>query len=385
MSAQIIELHPIASAADSAFTVERIDAGGLAAIVEPWRDLAGRALERNVFYEPDFMLPAARYLAGGRATFVLVWQNASERRRLAGFFPLAMPRLTWRGTLIRGWRHPYMVDGAPLLDQATAPKILDAFMTWADRQKSAGILFPALALDEPFAATLAAKARRDRRLLHVFDPHERAVLRHGAHPDHPPKRAREWRRLRARLAEQGELETRSFRDPKGVREAFELFLALEKGGWKGRGGSGMMQSPSVAAFAREAMRGLAASDKCRIDVMVLADTPIAAAIVLESGGKAFYWKTAYDEAYARFSPGVQITLDLTRLQLADATKTETDSCAVPGHPMIDPIWPERLRIGDMFVGTGPAREAATHVALSSEDWRRRLRTLAKQGLKRLRR
>src|SRR3546814_13925702 len=54
----------------------------------------------------------------------------------------------------------------------------------------------------------------------------------------------------------------------------------------------------------------------------------------------FSFKTAFDEDYARFSPGVllqQANLDL----LDDPRIAWVDRCAAPGHPMIDSVWRER--------------------------------------------
>jgi len=52
-----------AAAADryaaDALTVEWRAFGALESIVDEWRELAARALEANVFYEPDFALAAA--------------------------------------------------------------------------------------------------------------------------------------------------------------------------------------------------------------------------------------------------------------------------------------------------------------------------------------
>ena len=47
------------------------------------------------------------------------------------------------------------------------------------------------------------------------------------------------------------------------------------------------------------------------------DTPVAAAIVLRHQDRAFYFKLGVDERFAKFSPGVQLTLDLTRHLCAD--------------------------------------------------------------------
>ena len=44
--------------------------------------------------------------------------------------------------------------------------------------------------------------------------------------------------------------------------------------------------------------------------LTIDDRPIAAAITLFSGDRAWFWKTAYDEEHARCSPGVQLALDV---------------------------------------------------------------------------
>lgn len=69
----------------------------------------------------------------------------------------------------------------------------------------------------------------------------------------------------------------------------------------------------------------------------------------------FSFKTAFDEDYARFSPGVllqQANLDL----LDDPAIAWVDSCAAPGHPMIDSVWRERR------AGVGQRRAVGTRRA-----------------------
>ena len=54
----------------------------------------------------------------------------------------------------------------------------------------------------------------------------------------------------------------------------------------------------------------------------------------------FSFKTAFDEDYSRFSPGV--LLQQANLDLLDHPQIDwVDSCAAPGHPMIDSVWRER--------------------------------------------
>ena len=79
------------------------------------------------------------------------------------------------------------------------------------------------------------------------------------------------------------------------------------------------------------------------------DTPVAAGIVLRHQDRAFYFKLGVDERFARFSPGVQLTLDLTRHLCADPAIATADSMASADHPMINPIWRGRFAIGDVLI------------------------------------
>ncbi|MDQ2955080.1 MAG: GNAT family N-acetyltransferase, partial [Pseudomonadota bacterium] len=106
--------------------------------------------------------------------------------------------------------------------------------------------------------------------------------------------------------------------------------------------------------------------------------PVAASIVLRSGATAWNWKIAYDENYARFSPGVQLTLDLTDSFLADESITRIDSCATAGHPMIDHLWRERLALCDHLIGLERAGAPVFLLACGLEWLRRTLIFAAKR-------
>jgi hypothetical protein len=85
----------------------------------------------------------------------------------------------------------------------------------------------------------------------------------------------------------------------------------------------------------------------------------------------FSFKTAFDEDYARFSPGVllqQANLDL----LGDARIDWVDSCAAPGHPMIDSVWRERRRLVWVNVPLAGSSDRLRFNALTRAErlWRR---------------
>ena len=78
--AVLADRYPINS-----FAVEWRWFADLLTVADDWRDLAARAFEPNVFYEPAFALAAAAAF-GRDAGAVLVWSGTSPRK-LLGFFP----------------------------------------------------------------------------------------------------------------------------------------------------------------------------------------------------------------------------------------------------------------------------------------------------------
>lgn len=56
---------------------------------------------------------------------------------------------------------------------------------------------------------------------------------------------------------------------------------------------------------------------------------------------AYSFKIAYDEALARFSPGVMIEIENLKRFLTDSQAEWMDSCANENHPMINSLWMER--------------------------------------------
>jgi hypothetical protein len=76
--------------------------------------------------------------------------------------------------------------------------------------------------------------------------------------------------------------------------------------------------------------------------------------MFSSGDTAWCWKIAYSEGVARFSPGVQLLLDLTASLLAQPKPARVDSCATADHPMIDHIWRERLPLHDRLIALRPS-------------------------------
>ena len=377
---------------EASFRVEWRPLVEIAPLAEPWRALAGRALEPNVFYEPAFALAAAPVF-GRDVTAGLVWSRTAPAR-LLGFFPARIEcrRYGPGPPVLVGWTHPFAPLGTPLVDRDAGPAVVAAWLDHLAKRADLPrrLLLPYLptggAVAQALAAALAASGGKSAKL----GGHQRAVLapRDGGE-DYleraiGTKKRKELRRQRKRLADAGPLASRLVHAGGAVAAALADFLALEASGWKGRAGTAARSDDAVRSFMEQAVAELAREQKAQVARLTLAGQPIAALVILRSGDTAWCWKIAYDEAYARASPGVQLILEATRALLADRSIVRVDSCATAGHPMIDHIWRERLALADHLVRPGPGRQFAFALAYTLERARRAAIACAKRLRDRLR-
>lgn len=357
-------------------------------VATDWRDLCRRAAEPNVFYEPAFVLAAAPVL-GRDAGAVLAW---SLDGRLLGLFPLRVERRRYGLPLpiLAGWTHSYAPLGTPLIDRDNVAGVIAAFLDHvaADAGLPKLLLFTFVAEDGAVAAALDAEIARRGLRQASFDRHQRALLKTASDAESyllaalGKKRRHELQRQRRRLAEGGSLTSEIETAPDRVAAIVADFLALEAAGWKGRAGTAAARHPDIARFLSSAVAGLAAEGKSLAACLRRDGRAIAAMIVIRSGDGAWAWKIAYDESLSRFSPGVQVLIDVTDRLIAERDIAWGDSCATPGHSMMDHAWRERLAVADRLIAITPA--AAFAPACRLERLRRSVIALAKRLRDRLR-
>ena len=329
----------------------------LPSMVDAWRSLAARALEPNVFYDPAFALAAAPVFGKG-AGAMLVW---STNGRLMGLFP----GCTERGhagaqTAMAGWTHSYAPLGVPLVDRDEPEAVIAAWLDELGHGDHPGLLALSYVPEQgPFARVLDAVLTRTGRRQAAFGRHERALLDPGAERTGYLDRAvssskrKELRRQRRRLEEIAPVTFTTTTGAQDILPALKDFLVLEASGWKGLAGTAAAGDPAIRAFVEGAVSSLAAQGQARVDRIFLNGQPITACVTLTSGNTAWCWKIAYSEGAARYSPGVQLVLDLTESLLANPAIARADSCATAGHPMIDHVWRERLAVSDRLIEVKP--------------------------------
>jgi len=370
-------------AADS-LIVEWLDLTQLDAIVEDWRDLAARTLVPNAFYEPAFALAAAPAFGHG-AGALLVWSGALPRK-LLGLFParIANRRYGLKLPVLVGWTHPYAPLGTPLVDREAAEPVIAAWLAHlAENPALPGlVLLPFAPQDGPFAAALTIILRRLQMPSAEFNAHTRALLApsaaRSAYLEHAlgGRKYRELRRTVRRLGESGSLSYSTATEPDAAATALDDFLALEASGWKGNAGTAAACDEAVLGFVKAAVGGLAGEHKVAIDRLVLDGKPAAVGITLRSGDAAWFWKIAYDENLARYSPGVILISLVTERLAADTAIVSADSCATADHAVINRTWSERLALCDLMIAVRPQAHFARAERL--ERLRNKTIGLAKQ-------
>jgi CelD/BcsL family acetyltransferase involved in cellulose biosynthesis len=358
------------------FLTERRPLAALCDVVEPWRRLAARAIEPNVFYEPSFALAAAPVL-GRDVEAILVW-SADAPRQLVGLFPVHAEarRYGVKLPLLVGWAHPFAPLGTALIDRDAAAAVTASFLDHiaGDATLPKLLLLPMLTEFGPAAQALRFAIEGRGGAYAVHGRHRRAALNLDGDAtrelDHAvgPKRLKEFRRLRRRLAEAGPVEFEFAQTSVDVARALQSFLALESQGWKGAAGTALVQSGDLRRFAETAVDALALQGQAGVARLMLGARPIACIVTLRSGGGVWTWKIAYDESMARFSPGLQAMTDLTEALVADPAVAFVDSCAAPDHPMIDHLWHDRIAMADLIIALKPGTEFA--VACRMESARR---------------
>ncbi len=356
--------------APRSLTHEFVDADAVP--VERWEELAARAVEPNIFYEPAWLRAVSNHARDYRDARMLLAWDGPAKKRLLGLMPVWT---AWRALklplpVLVAWQ-PYAPLRTPLLDREMLDAAAHGLIDAAIAAGAQALFLPQQALDGPALRSFWRALKKRGLSCSMQNRRQRARLNADADADTlllgslGAKKMKELRRQRKRLADHGEVSLKVFDKPTEVHAALERFLALEASGWKGKRGTALVQNAGDAAFIREAAKDLAERGEFEVLSLDIGERTAASCLVIKGEKQAYFFKLAHDETEAKNSPGVQITLDLTRHLCADRKIEEVDSTADSNHPMIDRIWRDRLAFGDVFAPLTKSkfRIGAIHLAI----------------------
>ncbi|MBP2550147.1 hypothetical protein J2858_003083 [Neorhizobium galegae] len=350
--------------------------------------LSNRVMEPNVFFSGRLLAPAMPRVEDREVQLALIRDERERSSRMRFLMPFSVekPGFALGAPILRAWANPFGPLGTPLVDAEGAAETLDNLLDALGRRDTGlpkVLVLPDLRLNGRFAQLIRAVAVGRNLPVTVTGTYQRpmlhseldgeAYLKQALSPHHLRDMRRQWRRLSAT----GSLTHEVARQPADIRRGTEEFLALEASGWKGRKRSALINDRYHAAFAREAIGNLAEVDAVRIHTLNLNGRAIASLVVFLMAGDAYTWKTAYDEAYAGFSPGKLLMMKLTEWHLDDANITRSDSCAASDHPIMSRFWREREAMGTLVIGLQESLDRDTRQVATQLHLYRNTRSVAR--------
>jgi CelD/BcsL family acetyltransferase involved in cellulose biosynthesis len=343
----------------------------LAEVAPEWRALAAAAGEPNLFMEPAPVLAALDYPDAEAVFAILVWGAA---QRLDGMLLLKPRRRSWPlPSAVESWSYRLRAFGEPLIRSGREHAFWCAVLPQLDRLRN----FSVLRLAQLPHGSASTSALREvtaglGRPLYETRRLERAMLRGPTSVvDYlarlPTKMLREQKRRRRRLEELGPVRFVQLQPDDDPAPWIDELVALEAAGWKGREHVAAASEPHVEHYVRTVLTEAHSAGRLDMRRLELDGRTISIIAHIESGRSAISFKIAYDETYARYSPGVLLQMNYLERGLS---LEWVDSCATPGHPMFETLWLERRPIVTLMV---PCNRPVARLTCAGEQAFRALR------------
>jgi CelD/BcsL family acetyltransferase involved in cellulose biosynthesis len=330
-----------------------------------WDALAASARAPAAFMLSDWLLPHAAL--GGDAAIVVAWSGTE----LVGGLPLLLDR---RGPL----RLARLLCGPepgpvapPIAGDCDAEAVAGALVSAVRGLHADALWVEWLPASSPLAHALPPRARRLRARVPTLEmPSGFAAAFGGRAPG---------RRQAARLAKAGAVEYEVARDPAHVAALVDDVFRLHELRWAARLDFSTLDTPAGRAFHRDALVRLAADDHVRLVLLRLDGQAIAFDVVLVVGDTAHAYRTAFDPAYARYSPGLLVVSRAGEVVSADGVRTivwgpgDTLEKLVMASRVDDAVsllHPLRPGTGSLWVAARRARERTAPVLARSATVRR---------------
>jgi CelD/BcsL family acetyltransferase involved in cellulose biosynthesis len=344
-------------------------------IAAAWADLTKRA-SPNVFMNPA-ALTAANELRFAQVHVLLAWQEGVAPRKLVGVWALQMRKVApfWPAVL-EALPYNYAFLSSPVIDPAVVDEVVAAFFAAIEKNPALPnvINVPSFNAESPdYDAIIKALAARGGEQLgfaeseRPFVTREVGVKRSGSTRK---KLRQDWNRLSAL----GSVDIVNARVPDAVREAFESFLVLEAGSWKGTQGTALLCDEKDAGFVRRLVSGLAEQGNVSVALLRVDGVAIAAQVLMYCGAMAYTWKTAFNAGYAKYSPGALLIDKITEELFATPGIDAIDSCSAEGSFMAQ-LWTGRRKMVDLLIAVGPGKSLGFRMEAGRQLGYRRLRDL----------
>lgn len=343
-------------------------------LAAPWDALA-RRVDANVFMDPAALMAAAE-TDFARIHVLVAWDESADARRAVGFWALQERRASpVTPSFLESLPFDYAFTSNAVVDESRTEAVVTAFFDAIRRDPRLPKVI-SLRAYEAGTATYQAMEQQlaagggHREFLRLERPFADQVNGVKASGSTRKKLRQDWNRLSG----EGAVDIVNSRVPAEVGAAFETFLALEAAGWKGEQGTALLCDANDARFVRRLIGDLAAKNQASVALLRVGGTAVAAQVLLYSCAQAYTWKTAYDQAFARFSPGALLVDKLTETLLGGGDIKVIDSCSAADGFMAQ-LWTGRRTMVDALIDVGSRSSLAFVVESARRQGYEQLRAM----------
>jgi CelD/BcsL family acetyltransferase involved in cellulose biosynthesis len=299
--------------------VEYLGFDGLRQLEDDWRRLLAEMPERGPQHAYETYVSYFRHFSESDGSFTCLALTDGERVR--AICPLepgraeTLPGRTMASVGLACWRHGLLLDVICPAGEAQCQLLPNAVRFLRRSSSSPSLLFfDSVLQDSALSRCLAGLGRQaylTRRVGSTYViPTDRPY--HELLDGLTRKTRSNLRRGRIQLGAKATLRFTSASTPPELESALRMFLELEASGWKGEAGtrSAMRTKPNQMAFHRRLAATPWNGGRCEINTLHSGDVCVAAQFCVQAGAEYHVSRTAYDERFARFSPG-QLLLEET--------------------------------------------------------------------------
>jgi CelD/BcsL family acetyltransferase involved in cellulose biosynthesis len=303
-------LHPETSAAGTR-TVTVRDFDALQPHLEAWDRLAWDAPQRLAALLPAWADAGFRY--GPEPGEHWLCTFAYEGNRLIGVLPLisgAHPILGSKWPVLRTCDRHVLVEKVVLAPDRAAIA-LQALLASVRQQVPNHLGVDLMALRRGSPVLEALKQGIDGYIMHQGSRAHNSVLDVRGDFETYLSNLKNMRsnlnRYRRKLEKRGNVSVEILRGPSASEEFLDEFLHLEASGWKGRGGTAILQNENSHAYHKTLIKNLAARGCLEWYLMRVDGRLVAARFAVRCGSALMLPKVAFDEDYAECRPGMLVT------------------------------------------------------------------------------
>lgn len=328
----------------------------LESIKTQWTELASQSILQNPTLTPGFLIPALTHLNDCDARCLIV-ENISDPAdiRLFGLLPIVDQKIY--GIPVKTaaiWKHDYCFDGTPLIHRGYVTEVIAEVFRFLATEKYSLLKLAPMVADDTLNQAIEDNLEQFGGSLFIVDKFERAAFEPANDAeqyelDNLSKKFRQKsQRLARRLADEGDVVYEQADENSDFYQLALQFLELELSGWKGKNGTAIGCKTSSKKFYLDSILRLSGCGQARFLTLKLDNKPIAMISCMSSGSRVQAFKTAFDETYSSYSPGVAIEIYNLELMHTDGI-TFADSCAATSHSAMNRIWGQKVPVQNIVL------------------------------------